>query len=42
MLNLKEKCIHPETGKPYIVSSAGGKECSIEGMQVRLYFYWSA
>ncbi|PYH76803.1 stress responsive A/B barrel domain protein [Aspergillus uvarum CBS 121591] len=33
MLNLKEKCIHPETGKPYIVSSTGGKECSIEGMQ---------
>ncbi|OJI96486.1 hypothetical protein ASPVEDRAFT_121847 [Aspergillus versicolor CBS 583.65] len=33
MLSLKEKCILPKTGKPYIVSSTGGKECSVEGMQ---------
>ncbi|KAJ5764751.1 stress responsive A/B barrel domain protein [Penicillium odoratum] len=32
MLELKEKCIHPVTGKPYIVSSVGGKECSVEGI----------
>ncbi|EAW24594.1 Dabb family protein [Aspergillus fischeri NRRL 181] len=33
MLSLKEECLHPKTGKPYIVSSTGGKECSVEGMQ---------
>ncbi|OGM49492.1 hypothetical protein ABOM_001728 [Aspergillus bombycis] len=33
MLSLKDKCLQRETGKPYIVSSTGGKECSVEGMQ---------
>ncbi|KAF7562378.1 hypothetical protein G7046_g1735 [Stylonectria norvegica] len=33
MLGLKNKCIHPETGKPYIKSSIGGIDNSIEGMQ---------
>ncbi|KAI3058768.1 hypothetical protein CBS147353_10661 [Aspergillus niger] len=33
MLSLKNKCIHPQSGKPYIISSKGGKECSVEGMQ---------
>lgn len=36
MLSLKESCIHPDTRNPYIVSSTGGRDCSIEGMQVRL------
>jgi Stress responsive A/B Barrel Domain len=35
MLALKGKCISPSTGKPYIVSSRGGKENSVEGLQVR-------
>ncbi|KAJ5292098.1 hypothetical protein N7478_001349 [Penicillium angulare] len=33
MLSLKDSCIHPDTKAPYIVSSKGGRECSIEGMQ---------
>lgn len=32
---LKDSCIHPETGKPYIVSMKGGVDVSIEGLQVR-------
>lgn len=35
MLALKEKCVHPETKKPYIKSSIGGKDNSPEGIQVR-------
>ncbi|RHZ63827.1 hypothetical protein CDV55_107405 [Aspergillus turcosus] len=34
MLNLRENCIHPTTQKPYIKASAGGKDNSIEGLQV--------
>ncbi|RAH46334.1 Dabb family protein [Aspergillus brunneoviolaceus CBS 621.78] len=30
---LKDSCIHPETGKPYIVSMKGGVDVSIEGLQ---------
>lgn len=33
MLALKEKCVNPTTGKPYIVSSKGGLDNSIEGLQ---------
>ncbi|CAM1509130.1 Fc.00g028690.m01.CDS01 [Cosmosporella sp. VM-42] len=32
MLALKTKCIHPDTGKPYIKASSGGINNSIEGM----------
>ncbi|KAJ9194439.1 hypothetical protein DTO164E3_7324 [Paecilomyces variotii] len=31
MLSLKDQCIHPTTNKPYIKSSAGGKQTSPEG-----------
>ena len=34
MLNLKDKCLHPETGRPYIRSLTGGKDNSPEGRQV--------
>ncbi|GLA44316.1 hypothetical protein AnigIFM63309_002902 [Aspergillus niger] len=30
---LRESCIHPETGKPYIVSMKAGADVSIEGLQ---------
>ncbi|RHZ67972.1 Dabb family protein [Aspergillus thermomutatus] len=33
MLNLRENCIHPTTQQPYIKTSAGGKDNSIEGLQ---------
>ncbi|KAL6852932.1 hypothetical protein ACO1O0_007480 [Amphichorda felina] len=33
MFALKDKCIHPATNKPYIKSSVGGKDNSIEGLQ---------
>ncbi|KAI9764315.1 MAG: hypothetical protein M1840_008533 [Geoglossum simile] len=33
MLDLKDKCIHPTTNKPYIKSSTGGRDCSPEGLQ---------
>ncbi|KYK58196.1 stress responsive A/B barrel domain protein [Drechmeria coniospora] len=33
LLGLKEACVHPETRKPYIKSSSGGKDMSIEGLQ---------
>ena len=33
MLALKEKCVKPDTGKPYIKSSKGGVDNSIEGLQ---------
>lgn len=34
MLELKDKCVHPSTGKPYIKSSKGGAENSVEGLAV--------
>lgn len=37
MLSLKEQCIHSVHQKPYIKSSKGGKECSVEGMQVTIF-----
>ncbi|EAA65797.1 hypothetical protein AN1204.2 [Aspergillus nidulans FGSC A4] len=33
MLSLKDKCIHPVSQKPYIISSSGGIDNSPEGMQ---------
>lgn len=36
MLDLKNQCLHPATSKPYIISSKGGRENSIEGLQVCL------
>jgi len=33
MLNLKTECIHPETKKPYVQSSSGGRDNSPEGQQ---------
>ncbi|KAJ4243817.1 hypothetical protein NW762_014694 [Fusarium torreyae] len=33
MLSLKDKCIHPSTGKPYIQAASGGKDNSPEGQQ---------
>ncbi|KAH8694677.1 hypothetical protein BGZ61DRAFT_478261 [Ilyonectria robusta] len=33
MLSLKDRCLHPVTGKPYILSAKGGADNSIEGMQ---------
>jgi hypothetical protein len=35
MLALKEQCIHPETGSRYLKSCAGGKDSSVQGIQVR-------
>ncbi|MCJ1309061.1 hypothetical protein MMC25_002716 [Agyrium rufum] len=35
MLSLKDKCVHPQSGKPYIISSTGGADNSPEGHQVR-------
>ncbi|KAJ5737531.1 uncharacterized protein N7483_002656 [Penicillium malachiteum] len=35
MLSLKDRCLHPDTQKPYIQSYNGGVDNSIEGMQVR-------
>lgn len=35
MLALKDTCIDPITQKPYIRSLVGGKDSSIEGLQVR-------
>ncbi|EED19149.1 heat shock protein, putative [Talaromyces stipitatus ATCC 10500] len=32
MLDLKNRCIHPATARPYILSSKGGRENSIEGI----------
>lgn len=34
MLSLKDNCVRPGTGKPYIVSLTGGTSVSIEGMEV--------
>ncbi|TQB75903.1 hypothetical protein MPDQ_001504 [Monascus purpureus] len=33
MLSLKENCLHPSSQKPYIRSSIGGADNSIEGVQ---------
>ncbi|PHH60398.1 hypothetical protein CDD81_1711 [Ophiocordyceps australis] len=33
MFALKDKCAHPTTKKPYVVSISGGKDMSVEGMQ---------
>jgi hypothetical protein len=35
MLALKDKCIHPQTKKPYIRSASGGINTSPEGYDVR-------
>lgn len=35
MLELRTKCLHPDTDQPYIVSSSGGVDNSPEGAQVR-------
>jgi hypothetical protein len=35
MLALKDNCLHPLSQKPYIKSSLGGLDNSIEGLQVR-------
>ncbi|QKX64581.1 uncharacterized protein TRUGW13939_11756 [Talaromyces rugulosus] len=34
MLDLKNQCLHPGTSRPYIISLKGGRENSIEGLQV--------
>lgn len=34
MLALKDRCLNPATGKPYIKSFSGGKDNSPEGMSV--------
>ncbi|KAJ6015900.1 hypothetical protein N7540_010491 [Penicillium herquei] len=31
--NLKNECIHPNTGMPYIISMSAGRDMSIEGCQ---------
>lgn len=36
MLALKDRCVSPETGKPYIKSFSGGKDNSPEGASVSL------
>ncbi|KAK5330899.1 hypothetical protein LTR70_000221 [Exophiala xenobiotica] len=33
MLDLRTSCVHPDTNKPYIVSSSGGVDNSPEGAQ---------
>lgn len=37
MLALKDKCVHPETKKPYIKTAMGGKENSPEPHSVRQF-----
>ncbi|CCX30053.1 hypothetical protein FPQ18DRAFT_356853 [Pyronema domesticum] len=32
-LELKEKCVNPETMEPYLLDVRGGKDCSPEGIQ---------
>jgi Stress responsive A/B Barrel Domain len=39
MLDLKNHCLHPATSKPYIISTKGGRENSIENSQVYIYIY---
>ncbi|KAI8656422.1 Stress-response A/B barrel domain-containing protein [Fusarium sp. Ph1] len=33
MLALKETCLHPSTGKPYLTTCAGGRDNSVQGLQ---------
>ncbi|KAL3447283.1 stress responsive A/B barrel domain-containing protein [Aspergillus insuetus] len=33
MLLLKDQCLHPSSQKPYIITSIGGRDNSIEGAQ---------
>ncbi|TPX14702.1 uncharacterized protein E0L32_005097 [Thyridium curvatum] len=33
MLALKDRCLHPQTNKPYVKSGIGGKDNSPEGLQ---------
>jgi len=33
MLALQEKCLHPETQKPYIMNASGGVNTSPEGLE---------
>ena len=44
MLGLKQGCLHPQTKKPYIKSLTGGKDISLDGLQVlspqSLIFYY--
>ncbi|POR32642.1 Uncharacterized protein TPAR_07156 [Tolypocladium paradoxum] len=35
LLGLKDACLHPSTASPYIKSAVGGRDNSIEGLQVR-------
>jgi len=35
MLALKDKCVHPTSGQPYVKSAVGGMDNSPEGLQVR-------
>ncbi|KAK2743442.1 hypothetical protein FQN57_004907 [Myotisia sp. PD_48] len=45
MLGLKENCLHPTSQKPYIISSSGGVDHSIENLQtkpatgIKIYYY---
>lgn len=36
MLALKESCVRKGSGEPYIVSSKGGRNCSVESVKVCL------
>lgn len=38
MLGLAQACVHPDTEAPYIKTSVGGKNNSIEGMEVCLVY----
>jgi hypothetical protein len=38
MIMLKTECLSPKTGKPYIISGGGGRDNSVQGLQVRLLF----
>ncbi|KAM0329444.1 hypothetical protein ACHAQA_004752 [Verticillium albo-atrum] len=33
MLQLKENCVHPTSGTPYILSAKGGRDNSVENLQ---------
>ncbi|KAI0150170.1 hypothetical protein GGR57DRAFT_199349 [Xylariaceae sp. FL1272] len=33
MSALKETCLHPKAGKPYIISASGGVDNSVQGLQ---------
>jgi hypothetical protein len=36
MFALKDLCVHPTSGKPYVLSITGGTDNSIEGFSVSL------